>query len=156
MPGLRPFESSLDLRRAGELLTGLTVRIALVEGLGVDVIATGQAPEPRAGLDDHIRTALARAVVGGELRGEALSQPELTVLRDRGMVDGVLTPAARAAGLLAIQRRLGAAQLTASGPIVARLVDGWLADLEAILGAVKDAEIDPRFVEGVLVEVNRS
>jgi len=155
-PGLRPFEASADLRRAGELLTGLTVRIALVEGLGVDVIATGQAPEPRPGLDDHIRTALARAVVGGELRGEALSQPELTRLRDDGMVAGSLTPAARAAGLAAIQRRLGAAQLSASGPIVAGLVDGWLRDLEAILGAVTEAEIDPRFVEGVLVEVKRS
>ena len=154
--GLRPFESAADLRRAGELLTSLTVRIALVEGLGIDVVAAGQAPEPRASLDDHIRTALARAVVGGELRGEALSQHELTVLRDRGMVNGVLTPAARDAGLAAIRGRLGAAQLTASGPIVVRLVDGWLADLEAILGQVLDAEIDPRFVEGVLVEVNRS
>src|SRR5215813_7829760 len=36
-PGVRPFESVADLRRAGELLTGLTVRIALAEGLGVDV-----------------------------------------------------------------------------------------------------------------------
>ena len=155
-PGLRPFESAADLRRAGELLTSLTVRIALVEGLGVDVVAAGQAPEPRPSLDDHVRTALARAVVGGELRGEALSQHELTALRDRGMVDGVLTPAAREAGLAAIRGRLGAAQLTASGPIVVRLVDGWLADLEAILGTVADAEIDPRFVEGVLVEVKRS
>jgi hypothetical protein len=154
--GVRPFESSADLRRAGELLTGLTVRIAIVESLGVDVLAAGQAPEPRPGLDDHIRTALARAVVGGELRGEALSQPELTALRDRGMVDGVLTPAARAAGLAAVRNQLGAAQLTASGPIVSRLVAGWLADLEAILGAIKDAEIDPRFVDGVLVEVRRS
>jgi hypothetical protein len=154
--GVRPFESSADLRRAGELLTGLTVRIALVEGLGVDVVAAGQAPEPRPSLDDHIRTALARATVGGELRGEALSQAELTALRDRGMVDGVLTPPARAAAHAAILGRLGAAQLSASGPIVARLVDGWLADLEAILGGVKDAEIDPRFVEGVLVSVNRS
>jgi hypothetical protein len=155
-PGVRPLESSADLRRAGELLTGLTVRIALVEGLGVDVIAAGQAPEPRPSLDDHIRTALARAVVGGELRGEALSQPELVALRDRGLVDGKLTAAAREAGLAAIRARLGAAQLAASGPVVARLVDGWLADLEAILGSVKDAEIDPRFVEGVLVEVKRS
>jgi len=154
--GVRPFEAGADLRRAGELLTSLTVRIALVEGLGIDVVAAGQAPEPRPSLDDHIRTALARAVVGGALRGEALSQHELTELRDRGMVAGALTPAARDAGLAAIRGRLGAAQLTASGPIVARLVDGWLADLEAILGQVQDAEIDPRFVEGVLVEVNRS
>jgi len=154
--GVRPFEATADLRRAGELLTALTVRIALVEGLGVDVVAAGQAPEPRPSLDDHIRTALARAVVGGELRGEALSQPELTVLRDRGMIEGRIHPAARAAGLAAISGRLGAAQLSASGPIVARLVDGWLDDLAAILGSVKDAEIDPRYVEGVLVEVKRS
>src|SRR5262249_37790229 len=154
--GVRPFEAVADLRRAGELLTGLTVRIALVEGLGVDVLAAGQAPEPRPSLDDHIRTALARAVVGGELRGEALSQPELTMLRDRGMGDGRITPAARAAGHAAIGGRLGAAQLSASGPILARLVDGWLDDLEVILGSVKDAEIDPRYVDGVLVEVKRS
>ncbi len=154
--GMRPFEGQADLRRAGELLTALTLRIALVEGLGVDVIATGQAPEPRPNLDDHIRTALARAVVGGELRGEALSQAELQKLRDHGMLDGALTPAARAAGLDAIRSRLGAAQLSATGAMVAKLVDGWHADLEAILGAVKDTEIDPRFVEGVLVEARRS
>jgi hypothetical protein len=155
-PGVRPFESSADLRRAGALLTELTVRVAIVEGLGVDVVASGQAPEPRPSLDDHIRTALARAVVGGELRGEALSQPELTQLRDRGMADEALTPAARAAGHAAIRKSLGAAQLSASGPIVAHLVDGWLDDLGAILGGIRDAEIDPRFVDGVLVEVKRS
>jgi uncharacterized protein DUF6178 len=132
------------------------VRIALVESLGVDIVATGQAPEPRPGLDDHIRTALARAAAGGEFRGEALSQLELTALRDRGMAGGRLAPAARDAGHAAIRDRLGAAQLAASGPIVARLVDGWLDELGAILGAVTDAEIDPRFVEGVLVEVHRS
>lgn len=154
--GLRPFESAGDLRRAGEILTGLTVRIALVESLGVDVVALGQAPEPRPSLDDHIRTALARAVVGRELSGDALSQAELTELRDRGMENGAITPEAAARGLDAVRSRLGAAQLQASGHVLARLVTGWLADLEGILGGVKDAEIDPRFVEGVLVEVKRS
>ncbi|HEX2690254.1 MAG TPA: DUF6178 family protein [Kofleriaceae bacterium] len=154
--GVRPFEAAADLGRAGEILTGLTVRIALVEGLGVDVVAAGQAPEPRPSLDDHIRTALARAVVGGEFSGHALSQPELTELRDRGMVEGRLTSLARAAGHAQVRSRLGAAQLSASGPIVARLVDRWLDDLGSILGAIKDAEIDPRYVEGVLVEVKRS
>lgn len=154
--GMRPFEAQTDLRRAGEILTGLTLRVALVEGLGVDVVAMGQAPEPRPALDDHIRTALARAVVGRELRGEALSQAELTVLRDRGMAGGTLTAEARQAGHAAIRARLGAAQLTASGGVLDRLVDGWLDDLEAILGGVKDAQIDPRFVEGLIVEVHRS
>ena len=68
----------------------------------------------------------------------------------------MLTPAARAAGLAALRGRLGEAQLQASGPVLGKLLDGWLADLEGILGGVTDADIDPRFVEGVLVEVRRS
>lgn len=155
LPGLRPFESAADLRRAGEILTSLTVRIALVESLGVDVIAMGQAPEPRPDLDDHIRTAVARVIAGGELRGEALSQAELHALRSH-FAAGKLGDADARRVLAAIRTRLDAAQLSASGQILARLVDGWLADLERVLGTVKDAEIDPRFVEGVLVELNRS
>jgi len=153
--GMRPLESQADLRRAGEILAGLTIRIALVEGLGVDVIAMQQAPEPRPELDDHIRTALARAVAGGELRGEALSQAELQALR-AAFENGKLRESARKAGHDAIRKRLGAAQLSASGPVLSRLVDAWLDDLDRILGAVKDAEIDPRFVEGLIVEVKRS
>jgi len=167
--GMRPFESSADLRRAGEILTALTLRIALVESLGVNVIAMGQAPEPRPELDDHIRTALARAVVvpagrsesgplhpGGSLRGEALTQAELSALRKSGFTGGKLLDDARRRGFDAIKVRLGAAQLTASGPLLAKLVDGWLDDLERILGGIKDGAVDPRFVEGVLVEVKRS
>ena len=155
LPGLRPFESAGDLRRAGEILTSLTVRIALVESLGVDVVAMGQAPEPRPDLDDHIRTAVARVIAGGDLRGDALTQAELRALRTH-FAAGKLGDADARRVLTAIRTRLDAAQLSASGQILARLVDGWLADLERILGTVKDAEIDPRFVEGVLVEVNRS
>jgi hypothetical protein len=154
-PGMRPFEAQADLRRAGEILTGLTLRVALAEGLGVDVVALGQAPEPRPALDDVIRTALARAAIGGELSAGALSQPELVALR-RAMPGGALAADARAAGLEAVRRRLGAAQLSAGGPVLGRLVDRWFRDLEAILGGIKDPEIDPRFVEGVLVEVKRS
>jgi hypothetical protein len=154
--GLRPFESAADLRRAGEILTALTLRIALVESLGVNVIAMGQAPEPRPELDDHIRTALARAVVTGELRGEALSEAELLQLQREGFTNGKLLDAVRRRGFDAIKTRLGAAQLQASGQLLAKLVDGWLDDLERILGGVKEGDVDPRFVEGVLVEVKRS
>jgi hypothetical protein len=156
MQGMRPFESQADLRRAGEILTGLTIRIALVEGLGVNVIAMSQAPEPRPELDDHIRTALARAIVGGELTGDALSQAELAKLRTLGFSGSKLIEAARKAGHLAIEDRLGAAQLAATGPILTRLVDSWLDDLERILGTLTDAEVDPRFVEGLIVQVARS
>ncbi len=152
--GLRPFESQADLRRAGAVLTGLTLRIALVEGLGVDLVAMGQLTTP-AGLDDHIRTALARVMIGGGLVGDALSQVELTALRDR-MPSGKLSAQTRTVAHDAILARLGAAQLTASGAVLAPLIDGWLDDLETILGSVRDSEIDPRFVEGVLVEVRRS
>jgi hypothetical protein len=154
--GMRPFESASDLRRAGELLTGLTIRVALVESLGVDVIAMGQAPEPRPELDDHLRTALARAIISGELRGEALSQAELAALRRKGFDGPKLTAEVRRIGHAAITTRLGAAQLAASGAILTKVVDGWLDDLERILGTIKDGEVDPRFVEGVLVEVKRS
>ncbi len=157
MPGMRPFESQADLRRAGEILTALTLRIALVESLGVDVAAMGRAPEPRPELDDHLRTALARAVVGGEFRGDALTAAELRELRTRGFSGAKLTPAARAAGHDAIVTRLGAAQLTASTLVLSRAIDGWLDDLEALLGSIPpDEEVDPRFVEGVLVDVKRS
>ncbi len=150
-PGLRPFESHADLRRAGELLAALTIEIALVEGFGVDVVAMGQAPEPRPGLGDYVRTALARAIAGGELRAEALSQAELAALRT-SFANGALTPAARRTGHAAIISRLGAAQLEASSAVVTKLVDGWLDDLDRILGDITDAVIDPRFVEGVIVE----
>jgi hypothetical protein len=158
-PGLRPFESQFDLRRAGEILTGLTIRIALVESLGVDVVAMGQLPEPRPELDDHIRTALARVLATGkpELGGDALSQAELVQLRKTAFDSaGKLTDLARRAAHAAINARLGAAQLAASGVVLSRLVDSWLDDLERILGGIKDTEIDPRFVEGVIVEVQRS
>ena len=154
--GVRPFESQDDLRRAGQILTGLTLRVALVEGLGVDVVAMGQAPEPRPMLDDHIRTALARVMIGGELAGHALSQAELTALRDRAMEHGKLTQPAKLAAEAAIRNRLGGAQLAASGAVLGGLIDGWITDLEAILGGISDVEIDPRFVEGVLVEIRRS
>ncbi|HEU0036877.1 MAG TPA: DUF6178 family protein [Kofleriaceae bacterium] len=155
-PGMRPFESQADLRRAGEILTGLTVRIAVVESLGVDVVAMGQAPEPRPSLDDHIRTAIARVLIAGGFSGEALSQHELTQLRDRAMVDGKLTPGARTVALDALRTRLDAAQLQASSTVLGALVDQWLSELEDLLGGIRDAEIDPRFVEGVLVEARRS
>ncbi|HEY0251801.1 MAG TPA: DUF6178 family protein, partial [Kofleriaceae bacterium] len=141
-PGMRPFESQADLRRAGELLTGLTIRVALVESFGVDVVAMGQAPEPRPELDDFLRTALARVIAGGELTSAALSQAELARVRD-ALVEGKFPPALRTRGDKAIAARLGAAQLAASVAILAKLVDGWFAQLEAILGGITDAVIDP-------------
>jgi hypothetical protein len=154
-PGMRPLESQADLRRAGELLAGLALRVALVESLGVDVVAMGQAPEPRPALDDHIRTAIAHVVIGRPFSGDALSQAQLTALR-RAMPGGRLGDASRQAARTAVEARLARAQLATPSSVLARLVDGWLDDLDGILGDIADAEVDPRFVEGVLVEARRS
>ncbi|HTJ46526.1 MAG TPA: DUF6178 family protein, partial [Kofleriaceae bacterium] len=149
--GARPFESVADLRRAAEMLTRLAVRVTLVEGLGVDLIAMSTMPEPRAALDDHARTAIVRAAIGGELSAAALEQAELEKFRalcERGP-DGVvridepsrLRAQAQVASLLA-KAGLPAREVAAS------LVDAWLVELADMLGAI-DGVVDPRFVEGV-------
>ncbi|HEY5952709.1 MAG TPA: hypothetical protein VIV40_44725, partial [Kofleriaceae bacterium] len=79
----------------------------------------------------------------------------LQQLRDV-FVGGKLLDDARRRGFDAVKTRLGAAQLSASGALLAKLVDGWLDDLERILGGIKEGDVDPRFVEGVLVEMKRS
>ena len=95
-------------------------------------------------------------MIGGELSGHALSQAELTKLRDHAMQKGKLTQDARLVAEGAVRKQLGSAQLAASGAVLGNLIDGWTSDLETILGGIEDAEIDPRFVEGVLVEIRRS
>ena len=153
--GLRPFESVADVRRASELLAGLTVEITLVESLGIDVLGAGLLPEPRPTLDDYVRTAIARVAAGGELTADALTQAELAALRAGPMRGGKLTPEVSTRVRLVVERRIGAAQLGASATVLTGLLVKWLAELEAILGEIADAAVDPRFVEGVLVEVVR-
>jgi hypothetical protein len=156
--GLRPFEAQADVRRAAELLTQLAARIALVESLGVNLLAMAQAPEPRAGLDDYIRTALVRVMAGAgaELSSAALRQAELAAWRTAAVDAGAVTAAARAAAHAAIKTRLAAAGARLADEQRKILVDGWIADLEATLAGVADGAIDPRFVDGVLVEARRS
>jgi len=152
-PGVRPFAEVADVRRAADVLARLTVRVALVESLGVDLVAMSQAPEPRPALDDHARTAVCRAAAGGELSGAALSQAELAGFRAT-LEDGRVGATARQRAHAAVEAQLARAGL-GRATVAAALVDGWLGDLEQILGAV-EGEIDPRFVEGVLVALQRS
>jgi hypothetical protein len=154
--GLRPFEAQADVRRAAELLTQLAARIALVESLGVNLLAMAQAPEPRASLDDYVRTALVRVMAGGELSSAALRQAELAAWRTAAVDAGAVTAAARAAAHAAIKARLADAGARLADEQRKILVDGWVADLEATLAGVADGAIDPRFVDGVLVEARRS
>lgn len=154
--GLRPFEAQADVRRAAELMTQLAARVALVEGLGVNLVAMAQAPEPRPALDDHVRTALVRAMAGGEFSAAALRQAELAAWRASAVAAGALTPAARAIARKVVRERLAAAGVKLADEQQAILVDGWLAEIEATLGGVADGAIDARFVEGVIVEARRS
>jgi hypothetical protein len=154
--GLRPFEAQADIRRAAELLTQLAARIALVESFGVNLVAMAQLPEPRAALDDFVRTALVRAMAGGELSSAALSQAELAAWRAGSIIAGTITAPARAAARTAIRDRLAAAGAKLADEQQQLLVEGWLAEIEDALGGITEGEIDPRFVEGILVQARRS
>jgi Family of unknown function (DUF6178) len=150
--GVRPFESLADVRRGTEVLSGLTVRVALVEQLQVNLLAMAQAPEPRPSLEDHLRTAMARAAMDGTWRSAALSATEVEVLRRDGFVDGALTSEARRRCHDAVAASLGAEQLLAGAATLPAIVDELLDQLEAVLGAVTDQRVDPRFISGVLID----
>ncbi|MCE9578946.1 MAG: DUF6178 family protein [Deltaproteobacteria bacterium] len=150
--GARPFGSTADVRHATEALAKVAVRIALVEALGVDLVAMAERPEPRPALDDHARTAIARVAIGGELSARALTTPELEQLR-QSFVDGRVPAEARVRIHGVITEWATRRGMAGMGPTT--LVDGWLADLEATLGGIR-GPIDPRFVDGIVVAAARS
>lgn len=153
--GVRPFDSLADIKRGTEVLSALTVRLALVESLGVDLLAMARAPEPRPSLETYLRTALLRAMASGRWRGGAIPAAELAELHGRafaGARGGALTAAARRRAHDAVAQSLGAEQLLAGATALPVIVDELLGQLEAMLGDVSDARIDPRFVEGILIE----
>ncbi len=151
--GVRPFESPADLRRVADVLATLALRLAVAESLGIALAAMKDVPEPRPQLDDHVRTALARLIAGGELSANALSVGEAVATRKALDASGA---AAHAAAAVAALR----AQLVAHGSDgvlatrLTTLVDGWLDDLVAALAPLDLAhpdDFDPRFVDGLLV-----
>lgn len=155
--GVRPFESLADIKRATEVLSALTVRLALVEGLGIDLLAAARAPEPRPTLETFLRTALLRAMAGGSWRSKALSIDELVAVRARAFTtsgDGgaTLTELARRRAHEAVAQTLGPEQLLAGAQTLPPIVDELLDQLQELLGDLADAEPDPRFLEGILVE----
>ena len=149
--GFRPFECNADVRLVGDVLTRLTLRVALAEDLGVNVAAMGAMPEPRPGLDDHARTAAVRLLGGGEWRADALTQAELTKMRDAAMADGRLRPEARLDLRAIVLRRLDGAGLGAHPVLAERVAHALADDLEAALGGLGPGPVDPRFVSGLLV-----
>ncbi len=148
--GVRPFESLADLRRVAEELTRLTVRIALAEGLDVRLAGMQQVPEPRPHLDDHVRTAMVRVLAGGELAARAVTVTELGRAAAT-LVRGQLPTSARARVQSSVMALLDAEQSRSAGPHLLTLIDGWLAELTEVLTHLDPADVDPRFVTGVLV-----
>jgi hypothetical protein len=154
-PGVRPFESQADVRKAAEVLARLALRIAIAESLGVNLLAMGQAPEPRPALDDHARTAMVRVMAGGTFSGEALTADELVGFRAAAMTGGELTDAARERGEAAVRERLAELQVGIGKEQLPLLVAEWLGDIERQLGPL-EGDIDPRFVEGVIAAGRRT
>jgi hypothetical protein len=154
-PGVRPFESQADVRKAAEVLARLALRIAIAESLGVNLLAMGQAPEPRPALDDHARTAMVRVMAGGAFSGEALTADELVGFRAAAMTGGELTDAARERGEAAVRERLAELQVGIGKEQLPLLVAEWLGDIERQLGPL-EGDIDPRFVEGVIAAGRRA
>jgi hypothetical protein len=154
-PGVRPFESQADVRKAAEVLARLALRIAIAESLGVNLLAMGQAPEPRPALDDHARTAMVRVMAGGTFSGEALTADELVGFRAAAMTGGELTDAARERGEAAVRERLAELQVGIGKEQLPLLVAEWLGVIERQLGPL-EGDIDPRFVEGVIAAGRRA
>lgn len=170
--GVRPFESLDDLRRVAELLTMLALRIAIAGSLDVDLLAMAEVPEPRPALDDHVRTALLRAMtsshdslLGGSgsppasapgslvLDPSPLSLAELQRFRATVLADGRIAADVREATAQALLGCLDRAQVAAARQFLPALLHGWLSDLEA-LGALPESP-DPRFVDHIVLSAER-
>ena len=133
---LRPFRDMADLRRVAAHLTGLAARIALADALGVDLLAMADAPEPRPELDDHVRTALARRLAGGELDAAPLEPHELERLAAGPLAGGRLASADRAAALRAVVELAAKNRIAVAGEVLAPLVATWLDEIEAQVGGI--------------------
>jgi hypothetical protein len=152
--GVRPFDSLEDLRRVAQHLTALALRVAIAESLGVDLVAAAMA-DSQPGLDDHVRTALARAMAGGAFEAAPLTEAERAALAP-AFVDGQLTVAARQAAAEALAGALSRARITAGTDLVPALLDDWLGVVADSLGPHVGGPVDPRFVDGVLLAAGRS
>jgi hypothetical protein len=141
--GLRPFESLSDITAVAEALRELAARITAAAALGVDLVAMAEKPEPRPELDDHARTAVARMIGGGELDAAPLSIAELS-----SYLDGTPDPAAIAA---ALSEKLAAESISVDRPVIDRLVERWIDELESELSALDVDDLDPRFIGGILL-----
>jgi len=152
----RPFESLRDVRAAAEHMTRLALRVAVADSLGVDLVAVAEMPEPRPALDDHVRTALVRAMIGGELSPARLTQSEVAAFLRGAFADGALTDGAKETAWQAMQTWAKDVQLREGGEYLPALVTAWLGELEETFAGVDADDLDPRFVDCVLLSSEES
>jgi hypothetical protein len=154
---IRPFTSLEDVRRVAESLTRLALRIAVVDGLGVDLMALAQratsrpAPGVSAGpsIDDYVRTALVHAALDEPFAATPLQPSDVLALCHTRIEQGRLTPAARDSAAQGILSSLDRAKVTAGRHLLPALLDAWLTDIEDRVGSLPtDQAPDPRFLDG--------
>ena len=147
--GIRPFESRDDLRRAAEALTRLALRIAAADALGADLLAEpaeGERPE----VDDHLRTALARAALGDALSPAPLALAELAALAELSAGGDWDRACERASQ--AFDAHLDRAAITGGREFVPQLLRGWFDEIaEAVAPLAEGADVEPGMVAGLLV-----
>ena len=154
--GPRPFERTDDLRRVALELTSLALRIAIADALGADLAALGDQPEPRVELDDHVRTALVRALAGGAVDPSPLTNDEIAALRATAFDGNRITAQAREVAANALATTLAGAGVDAARDHLPALLTRWLSEIEVLFGFLPAAEpIDARFVDGVILAVDR-
>lgn len=150
--GPRPFASVEDLRTVATRLTRLALRVAIAEQLGVELLGMGEYPEPRPVLDDHVRTALCRAMIGGALAAGALTLTELEQVRAQAFANGVLVSSAWEQAVTALTSALDSAGVTAARMHLDPLLHGWANDLVASLGSITTTgPIEVRYIDGILI-----
>jgi Family of unknown function (DUF6178) len=150
-PGMdaRPFASMEDVRRVAEMLTRLALRIAVVDSLGVDLLALAERPAPRPTLDDYVRTALVRAALGQPFAATPIEPSDVLALCRTRLDQGRLSAAARDSAARGVLTSLDRAQVTAGRHLLPGLLDAWLADIDERIGALPtDRAPDPRFLDG--------
>jgi hypothetical protein len=150
-PGVdaRPFSSMDDVRRVAEALTRLALRIAVVDALGVDLLALAERPAPRPTLDDYARTALVRVALGQPFAATPLEPSDVLALCRTCLEQGRLSTAARESAARGVLASLDRAQVTAGRHLLPALLDAWLADIDERVGALPtDRPPDPRFLDG--------
>lgn len=150
----RPFASLADIRVAAECLTRLALRVAIAEAVGANLVAaTADSPD----IDDYIRTALVRAMLGGEPSTTPLAVAELVAFRRDCYADGSLRPSAREAAAAALFELFEREHIAAGRELVPLLCAAWLEEIdETFADLAPGSPPDPRFLSNLVTVVDRA